>query len=138
VVVVAEGAGQDLLEATAARDASGNVKLADIGIFMRDTLARELADLSPSVKYIDPSYIIRAQPAIPGDAIFCGQLAEDAVHAAMAGKTELIVGQWLGYGTHVPLAAATSRRKTISLDSSLWRNVIEATGQPAVLGAPPR
>ena len=134
VIVAAEGAGQELLSACAEKDPSGNVRLGDVGIFLRDTVSRELRDLGVNVKYIDPSYIIRAAPANPGDAIFCGRLAENAVHAAMAGKTGMVVGLWGGLFTHVPLAAVTSGRATISTDSPYWRSVVESTGQPALLG----
>ena len=133
LIVVAEGAGQRHLEASMEKDAGGNQKLADVGTFLRDTFKRELRDLGINLKYIDPSYIIRAAPANPADAIFCGQLAEDAVHAAMAGRTGMVVGLWLGRFTHVPLNAVTSGRKVISLDGTLWRNVVETTGQPALL-----
>jgi len=133
VVVVAEGAGQHLLQPTAEKDASGNVKLGDIGMFLRDTIKRELRGDGISLKYIDPSYIIRATPANAADAVFCGQLSEEAVHAGMVGRTGMVVGLWLNHFTHVPLSAATSGRKTISLDSALWRNVVDATGQPKLL-----
>ncbi|MBI3893665.1 MAG: ATP-dependent 6-phosphofructokinase [Candidatus Wallbacteria bacterium] len=137
VVVVAEGAGQNHLQASSAKDLSGNVKLGDIGIFLRDTFTRELQELDVTVKYIDPSYMVRAAPANPSDAIFCGQLAEGAVHAAMAGKTGLVMGYWLGHFTHVPLKAVSRGRKVISLDGPFWRNALEATGQPMVLSAAP-
>jgi 6-phosphofructokinase 1 len=135
VVVVAEGAGQEHLKATSATDASGNVKLGDIGVFLRDAIKNSFKSRGKEInlKYIDPSYIIRAAPANSTDAIFCGRLAEDAVHAAMAGKTGMVLGLWMNRFTHVPLSAVTAVRKTISLDSSFWRNVIDATGQPARL-----
>ena len=135
VVVVAEGAGQGHLQGgEEERDASGNVKLGDIGTFLRDTIKRELkAELRLSLKYIDPSYIIRAAPANAADAVFCGQLAEEAVHAGMAGRTGMVVGLWLNRFTHVPLTAATQGRKNVSLDSALWRNVVDTTGQPKLL-----
>jgi 6-phosphofructokinase 1 len=137
VVVVAEGAGQRLLQPAAGQDASGNVKLGDIGSFMADALRRHFATAGEPVnlKYIDPSYIIRAAPATPDDAIFCGALAEHAVHAALAGKTDLAVGIWGGTFTLVPLGAATSQRKTVDLEGSLWANVLESTGQSVSLGA---
>ena len=138
VVVVAEGAGQQHLQASGEQDAGGNVKLSDIGVFLKDTFKRELADLGANLKYIDPSYIIRAAPANPADAIFCGQLAEDAVHSAMAGRTGLVIGLWLGRFTHVPLSEVTKGKKQIVLDSTLWRNVVDATGQPPLLGADPQ
>jgi len=132
VVVVAEGAGQEYLAKTGEKDASGNVKLGDIGIFLRDVIRDELSDIGLSLKYIDPSYIIRAAPANSADAIFCGRLAEDAVHAAMAGKTGMMISSWLNRVTHVPLQSVTKGRNKISLDSSFWRNVVNSTGQPPV------
>ncbi|MCA9672580.1 MAG: ATP-dependent 6-phosphofructokinase [Myxococcales bacterium] len=135
VVVVAEGAGQHLLDASGDTDASGNKRLADIGRYLRDRFKRDLAELDVTVKYIDPSYIIRAAPANAADAIFCGQLAEDAVHAAMAGKTGMVLGLWHDRFTHVPLAAVIASQKRLDLDGSFWRNVMDSTGQPALLGA---
>jgi 6-phosphofructokinase 1 len=133
VIVVAEGAGQNHLQAELGHDPSGNVKLGDIGQFLKKKIGDALRGQEFSLKYIDPSYMIRAKAANPADAIFCGRLAEDAVHAAMAGKTGMVVGLWLNRFTHVPLHAATSRRKTISLDSAFWRSVVNTTGQPALL-----
>ncbi|MCB9555629.1 MAG: ATP-dependent 6-phosphofructokinase [Deltaproteobacteria bacterium] len=131
VIVVAEGAGQELIESESTTDRSGNQRLADIGVFLRDALRQALPDAP--LKYIDPSYLIRAAPASADDAIFCGQLAEDAVHAAMAGKTGLLIGLWMNRRTHVPLPAVVGRHKRISLDGSFWRNVVETTGQPQLL-----
>ncbi len=137
VIVVAEGAGQEHLQSTGKRDASGNIKLADIGTFLRDVLEKEFKNDGISLKYIDPSYIIRAAPANAADAIFCGQLAEEDIHASMAGKTGMLVGSWMNRFVHVPLALATSGKKVISLDSSFWRNVVDTTGQPKLLKSNP-
>ena len=120
VVVVAEGAGQEHLEQTGARDESGNIRLGDIGIFLRDTIKQKLRDEDLTLKYIDPSYIIRAAPANSADSIFCGRLAEDAVHAAMAGKTGMMIGTWLNQLTHVPLTATITRSPGAS-SSQRWQ-----------------
>ena len=138
VIVVAEGAGQDHLTAEAGVDASGNPRLADIGIFLRDHLKAALADMGCNLKYIDPSYIIRAAPTSSADAIFCGRLADSAVHAAMAGKTGMVVGWWANEFTHVPLSAVNSTSKQIDPDGPLWRSVVDTTGQPATLTSTPR
>ncbi|MFH2007565.1 MAG: ATP-dependent 6-phosphofructokinase [bacterium] len=137
VIVVAEGAGQEIFEASGERDASGNVKLQDIGLFLSAEIKRHFKELGWEInlKYIDPSYIIRAAPANSKDAIFCGSLAEYAAHAAMAGKTGIVVGLWHDQFTHVPLAAATAGRKTVSLEGELWRSTLESTGQPPILHA---
>ncbi len=138
LVVVAEGAGQDLMRAAEGRlsmDPSGNVRLNDVGVFLCNVIREHFAgtDVEPSIRYIDPSYIIRAAPANASDAIYCAELAEMAVHAAMAGRTDMVVGSWGGNLTHVPLALATSGRKTVDLESPLWLSVLEATGQPLCL-----
>ena len=135
VVVVAEGAGQRHLEAEAATDESGNKRLGDIGLYLKATIARELADEDTTLKYIDPSYIIRAAPANAADSIFGGQLAQEAAHAAMAGKTGMVLGLWLSRFTHVPLSAVTAGRKGVDLESSFWRSTVESTGQPPLFTA---
>jgi 6-phosphofructokinase 1 len=131
VVVVAEGAGQDLLPKAEGSDASGNAQLTDIGPFLRDRLVAHFADSDTpaGVKYLDPSYAIRSLPANAEDSVFCQRLAQNAVHAAMSGRTGMIVGSWNGFITHVPTQAAVGRRKTIGPEGRLWRSVVQATGQ---------
>jgi 6-phosphofructokinase 1 len=142
VIIVAEGAGQKYVEAAADRkDDSGNPMLGDIGIFLKTeikTYFKKQTDLYINVKYIDPSYLVRAVPANAHDSIFCMQLAQNAVHAGMAGKTGMLVGYWNEEITHVPLKLATSRRKRLSPEDTLWLNVLEATGQPISLSNDPR
>lgn len=132
VIVVAEGAGQDLFASSDERDASGNVRLHDIGPFLCDRIKKHFKQKEKpiNVKYIDPSYIIRAAPANSKDAIFCNNLAEHAAHAALAGKTGLVVGLWYEHFTHVPLSAVTRNRKLVNLEGELWRSTVESTGQP--------
>lgn len=141
VIVVAEGAGQHFFgsEAERGKDSSGNTKLGDIGVFLKDNIAKYFKSINfkANIKYIDPSYIIRSAPPIPSDSIFCTQLAQNAVHAAMAGKTDMLVGIWNYHFTHVPIATATRERKLINPESNLWLSVIEATGQPAYIGNDP-
>ncbi|RME25229.1 MAG: ATP-dependent 6-phosphofructokinase [Deltaproteobacteria bacterium] len=135
VIVVAEGAGQEYVERDE-RDASGNKKLGDIGLFLKERLASELkaAGIPHSLKYIDPSYIIRSAPANPNDSLFCATLAQNAVHAAMSGRTGMLVGLWHNKFTHVPIREAIKGRKLIDPEGDLWRSVLEATGQPAQWG----
>jgi 6-phosphofructokinase 1 len=132
VIVVGEGAGQDLLEKTDAKDASGNVKLADIGLFLKTKIADYFKDKSIEVnlRYIDPSYTIRSRPANPHDSVFCLQLGHNAVHAGMSGRTNMLVGNWRNKQTHIPIPMAVSGRETIDPQGRLWSSVIEATGQP--------
>jgi 6-phosphofructokinase 1 len=132
VVVTAEGAGQDLMKQGDGRDASGNIKLGDIGLFLKeriiDYMMRE--GMSVTLKYIDPSYIIRSSPANPEDSVFCLLLGHNAVHAGMAGRTNMVVGYWNGAYTHVPIPLAASKRKRIDPAGRLWNSVLASTGQP--------
>jgi 6-phosphofructokinase 1 len=132
VVVAAEGAGQELLAATAARDASGNLKLGDIGTFLRDVIRGHFSNcgIECNLKYIDPSYIIRSQPANTHDSALCLLLGHSAVHAGMAGRTNMVVGLWNHQFVHVPIALATSSRKKLDPDGWLWSSVLASTGQP--------
>jgi 6-phosphofructokinase 1 len=132
VVVVAEGAGQGLMSAGSppVPDASGNPALADIGVFLRDAITRWFASrrIDVAVKYIDPSYLLRALPANAIDSEFCQLLGQHAVHAAMAGRTDVMVGYWNQRFTHVPLPLATRDRRQLDPDGELWQRVLESTG----------
>jgi 6-phosphofructokinase 1 len=132
VIVVAEGAGQDLFESTGQRDASGNVKFVDIGLYLRDHIKKHFKNKGTEVnlKYIDPSYIIRSQAANPHDSAFCLLMGHSAVHAGMAGRTEMIVGYWNNLFTHVPIALSVSERKKIDPQGWIWNSVLASTGQP--------
>jgi 6-phosphofructokinase 1 len=136
VVLVAEGAGQELLavHGEVQHDASGNVVLGDIGLFLRDQIAAyfKRQKLGVSLKYIDPSYMIRSLPADPSDSAFCLLLAQNAVHAALAGRTGAVVGYWNQHFTLVPIEAAVSERKRIDPHGRLWQSVLQCTGQPAM------
>jgi 6-phosphofructokinase 1 len=133
VIVVAEGAGQQFFpDRPREFDASGNVVPHDIGIFLREEVSRYLKDrgLNFAMKYIDPSYMIRSVKANASDAIFCDNLARNAVHAGMAGKTDVVIGLWHGIYTHVPIPLTVRGRRHIHPESYLWRSLVAATGQP--------
>jgi len=133
VIVVAEGAGQDLLAGQAnGCDASGNIALGDIGLYLKHVFGQALKErgVSHSLKYIDPSYLIRSAPANPNDSLFCATLAQDAVHAGMSGRSGMLVGLWNNVATHVPMREAVAGRKLIDPEGELWRSVLESTGQP--------
>ncbi len=135
VIVVAEGAGQELLKDEDATDASGNKRLADVGLFLKDRINAFFKErnMECNLKYIDPSYMIRSVPANAADNFYCSQLAQHAVHAGMAGKTGLLVGRWHGAFIHLPIALATQGRRKVDPQSELWHSVLESTGQPARL-----
>jgi len=133
VIVVAEGAGQKYFENIAEdeRDKSGNIRLKDIGLFLKKAIADHFKakEINISLKYIDPSYTIRSLPANANDSVFCGFLARNAVHAGMAGKTKLLIGSWNNHFVHVPMESSAGRRKKVNPDSELWLAVLAATGQ---------
>jgi len=133
VVAVAEGAGQDLMDAAGGEtDASGNRRLTDVGPWLRDRITSYFRSINMelNLKYIDPSYAIRSVPANPHDSVYCVRLAHYAVHAAMSGRTETLIGRWRGRFVHVPMALAIRQRNTVDPHGDLWASVLEATGQP--------
>ncbi len=132
VIIVAEGAGQNLLASSTATDASGNKRLGDIGIYLKEQMESYFRQCSTelTLKYIDPSYMIRSVPASTQDRIYCMRLGQAAVHAAMSGKTGLVVARWHSTYVHLPVGVATSARRTVDPGGDLWLSVLEATGQP--------
>ena len=123
VVIVAEGAGQDLIQGDREKDKSGNVLHQNIGLFLREKIKEysQKTGIEATVKYFDPTYTIRGIPANGTDAVFCFLLGQNAVHAAMAGRTDMVVGHWNESFTHVPIPMAVKERKKIDVNGSLWR-----------------
>jgi len=141
VIVVAEGAGQALLAKESEQveekpeklyDASGNKKLGDIGIYLKEAIQEYFCSKGQEInlKYIDPSYMIRSARAEPVDSMYCERLGNNAVHAAMAGRTKLIIGYINDEFVHIPIKAAVCRRKLVDPEGSLWRDALEDTQQP--------
>jgi len=135
VIVAAEGAGQKFFAGlTEDKDASGNLKKGDIGILLKDHIERhfQMRGMEMNLKYIDPSYVIRSVVANASDSIFCGFLAQMAVHAGMSGKTDILIGLWNNVYVHIPNAICMKGRKKIDTTGPLWMSVRESTGQPAM------
>jgi 6-phosphofructokinase 1 len=135
VIVVAEGAGQQLLENSGGdRDASGNVKLKDIGLYLRDRIESFFKDekIPVVMRYFDPSYIIRSSPANAEDSILCDLFARHAVHAAMAGKTGLVIGFLHEKFIHIPIELLAKTKKRLDPDGHAWNAVLASTGQAAL------
>ncbi|MBN1473406.1 MAG: ATP-dependent 6-phosphofructokinase [Syntrophaceae bacterium] len=135
VILVAEGAGQEIMrmkDTPLEKDSSGNVRLLDIGRFLKNAIEEHFQKINMEInlKYIEPSYLIRSIPANASDGIYCSSLGQYAVHAAMAGKTGLLVALMREEYVHLPLNAAVSRRK-IDPQANIWQRVLETTGQPA-------
>lgn len=134
VILVAEGAGQNLFVRNEGydTDASGNVRLNDIGTFLKSSIEAYFTKrgIEISLKYIDPSYIIRSVPANASDSLYCELLGQYAVHAAMSGRTGMVVGLFKNEFVHLPLKVVTSSRKKVDPNGNLWMRVVESTGQP--------
>ena len=136
VIIVAEGAGQNLFDEQDTKyDPSGNIVLKDIGLFLKDKISQwfKAKDIPISLKYIDPSYMIRSLPANSNDSVFCGFLGREAVHAGMAGKTKLLISTWNNQYVHVPMDASAGKRKNLDPHGRLWQSVLEATGQDSYI-----
>ena len=135
VIVVGEGAGQHLFDDNLGKDASGNRKLGDIGQLLKTEIKQYFASRSMDItlKYIDPSYMIRSTPASASDSAFCLQLGMNAVHAGMTGRTNMLVGHWNNQFTHVPIPIVVNSRRKVDPDGKLWASVLATTGQPACL-----
>jgi 6-phosphofructokinase 1 len=136
LIVAAEGAGQELFDDDGAHDASGNKKLQDVGRLLRQCISEdfEAHGMDLNLRYIDPSYVIRSVPANPYDSVYCIRLAHAAVHAAMAGRTNMVVGRWRRRFVHIPIGLAVSARNQVDPHGDLWWSVLEATGQPWSFG----
>jgi 6-phosphofructokinase 1 len=139
VVVVAEGAGQHLLPTTGKTDLSGNPVLGDISVMLKGEIKKYLdkQNMSHTIKYIDPSYIIRSVPANANDKVYCGLLGQSAVHAAMAGKTNMVVAKLMDRYVHLPMELVTRKRRKMDIRSNYWNSVLESTGQSNLAGMLP-
>ncbi len=136
VILIAEGAGQKFFETRKKEyDPSGNIKLQDIGLFLRQRIQKyfEAKDMDITLKFIDPSYMIRSLPANSNDHVYCTFLGRDAVHAGIAGKTNMIIGHWNDHFVHVPVPLTAGKRKHVAAGDKLWQTVLEATGQGSLI-----
>jgi len=135
VIIVAEGAMQDKLLKEKKTDAGGNVKMVDVGVYIRSRIIKYFEEKKKEInlKYIDPSYAIRSAPADPDDSIYCERLGNAAVHAAMAGKTKLIIGLVNNEFVHLPIRTVITHRNKINPESSMWRDTLDAVNQPAMM-----
>ncbi len=132
IIAVAEGAGQDLLkDASEERDASGNLKIMDIGLFLRDRIEKYFREegIPVIMRYFDPNYLVRSSPANANDSVLCDLFARNAVHAAMAGKTGLVIGYLHNQFIHVPIELLASRKKTMDVKGIGWNAALATTGQ---------
>ena len=135
MIVVAEGAGQGFfMDRPQEHDTSGNVRLHDIGLFLKGAITSYFREqnMEVTLKYFDPSYIIRSVPANANDHILCGFLGRGAAHAGMAGKTKMLVGLCNNHLVHIPMEATAGKQKQVDLSGGKWMGVLETTGQTGV------
>ena len=134
VVVIAEGAGWRLNEKDGAQktDASGNVLREDVGLLLKQKITEYFRkkQMPFTLKYIDPSYMIRSLPADSNDSAFCVMLGQNAVHAGLSGRTNMVVGYWNQHFVHIPISLAILKRKKVNPKGHLWQSVLDTTGQP--------
>jgi 6-phosphofructokinase 1 len=135
VILIAEGAMQDKLLKEQKFDAGGNLIMADVGVHIKDAINQHFKSIGTEItlKYFDPSYQVRSAVAVPVDSIYCDRLGNAAVHAAMAGKTKVVIGLVHDEFIHLPIKAAVSRRSHVNPESSLWRDCLDATHQPILM-----
>ena len=116
-------------------DKSGNTKLKDVGVYLRDMITAHYkrSGRDVTLKYIDPSYMVRSARANPSDSLYCERLGAHAVHAAMAGKTKVLIGMVNREFVHIPMLAAAARRSRVDPSGALWRDALEATRQPVTM-----
>jgi 6-phosphofructokinase 1 len=126
---------QDQLLTEKKTDAGGNLKLADVGTYIKDRIQKYFDNkgLEINLKYIDPSYMIRSAPAVPSDSIYCERLGNAAAHAAMAGKTKLTIGLVNNEFVHLPTKVVISKRSHVDPEGPLWRDTLDATQQPVLM-----
>ena len=135
VVIVAEGAGQEHMQATNEKDASGNKRLSDIGVYLCNRINEYFAqkNIHVNLKYVDPSYQVRSAVTTANDSIYCERLGNNAVHAAMAGKTKCVVGLVHDKYVIIPTEMVTRKRNMVDPEGALWRDALDATGQPILM-----
>ncbi|WOL09407.1 ATP-dependent 6-phosphofructokinase 5, chloroplastic [Canna indica] len=132
VICVAEGAGQELLQQSNAIDASGNVVLGDIGVHIQQEIKRHFKNIGvpADVKYIDPTYMVRACRANASDAILCTVLGQNAVHGAFAGFSGITIGVCNAQNVYLPIPEVIRSPRRVNPNSRMWHRCLTSTGQP--------
>ncbi|XP_041001486.1 ATP-dependent 6-phosphofructokinase 5, chloroplastic-like [Juglans microcarpa x Juglans regia] len=132
VICVAEGAGQDFLQKTNAKDASGNTVLGDIGVHIQQEIKKHFKGIGVpvDVKYIDPTYMIRCGRANASDGILCTVLGQNAVHGAFAGYSGITVGICNTHYVYLPIPEVISYPRLVDPNSRMWHRCLTSTGQP--------
>ncbi|KAE8666840.1 ATP-dependent 6-phosphofructokinase 3 [Hibiscus syriacus] len=137
VLVIAEGAGQELLaESSTQKDASGNKLLQDVGLWLSQRIKEHFSKetmMTINLKYIDPTYMIRAIPSNASDNVYCTLLAQSAVHGAMAGYTGYTSGLVNGRQTYIPFYRITEKQNKVVITDRMWARLLSSTNQPSFL-----
>ena len=106
-------------------------KLEDVGHFLRDAIVAHFKarGVEMTMRYFDPSYQIRGRPANTEDSLICDRMGRHAVHAAMSGRTGLVISYLNGQFVHVPIDLIAAGGKRLDLEGELWRAVLSSTRQ---------
>jgi 6-phosphofructokinase 1 len=140
VIVVAEGAGQELVAESVqnmdSRDASGNRLLLDVGLWLSEKLkdymtVKEHKEMT--LKYIDPTYMVRAIPSNASDNVYCTLLAQSAVHGVMAGYTGFTCGPVNGRHSYIPISRVTETPNRVKITDRMWARLLSSTNQPSFI-----
>ncbi|KAL1554993.1 6-phosphofructokinase, alpha subunit [Salvia divinorum] len=143
VIVIAEGAGQELVSeslraSTAQQDASGNRLLQDVGLWISQRIKDHFSKqrkMTINLKYIDPTYMIRAIPSNASDNVYCTLLAQSAVHGAMAGYTGFTVGPVNGRHAYIPFDRVNEKQNKVVITDRMWARLLSSTNQPSFLSS---
>ncbi|KAG5558281.1 hypothetical protein RHGRI_008269 [Rhododendron griersonianum] len=140
VIVLAEGAGQEYLSQSMhpvdEKDASGNRLLLDVGLWLTQKIKDHFTNvrkMAINLKYIDPTYMIRAIPSNASDNIYCTLLAQSAVHGAMAGYTGFTVGPVNSRHAYIPISRVTETHNVVKVTDRMWARLLASTNQPSFL-----
>ncbi|GAB2275831.1 ATP-dependent 6-phosphofructokinase 3 [Dionaea muscipula] len=138
VIVIAEGAGQELLteDRRDEKDASGNRLLKDVGLWISHKIKEYFVTgckWTINLKYIDPTYMIRAIPSNASDNVYCTLLAQSAVHGAMAGYTGFTSGLVNGRQTYIPFYRIIERQNKVVTTDRMWARLLSSTNQPSFM-----
>jgi 6-phosphofructokinase 1 len=137
LIVVAEGAGLSIKEKplnnTGALDKSGNIVLPDVGTVLKNEILQYAKEnsIEISMKYIDPTYIIRSCSSNSFDTNYCSKLAQNAVHSVFSGFTNFTSGFIDNKPVIIPVDyLLTLGKRAIDIESDMdYLSLLASTGQ---------
>ena len=135
VIVVAEGAALGVNDMKLVKEGE-DPRNVDIGLLLKEKILEfnNKNNFGATLKYIDPSYMVRTVPANSADRQFCSVLAQNAVHGAMAGFTNFTSGIIKGVSVNLPIElVANGVKNKLAYEDRSWQRLLASTGQPPFL-----